>query len=134
MDSNRKLMTPEELRNELLNINISFCNYIDTFKKDFKESPEHLNNAVKYSNQLTEGFTKFYEQFNLLTEEALKKEDNQQQNQVNQDSNKIIIDNMIVKHLSYNMKNNLDKLKKKNEETINTIKMYENELIKIFGN
>ena len=64
MDSNRKLMTPEELRNELLNINISFCNYIDTFKQDFKESPEHLNNAMKYSNQLTEGFTKFYEQFN----------------------------------------------------------------------
>ena len=71
---------------------------------------------------------------NLLTEEALKKEDNQQQNQVNQGSNKIIIDNMIVKQLSYHMKNNLDKLKKKNEETTNTIKIYENELIKIFGN
>ena len=133
-DSNLKLMTPEELRNHLLNINISFCNYINSFNKDFDESPEPLNSAVKYSNQLTDGFTKFYQQFNLLTEEALKKEDNQKQNQINPGPNRITIDNMIVKQLTYTMKNNLIKLKKKNEETTNTIKMYDNELSKMIDN
>ena len=133
-DSNLKLMTPEELRNHLLNINRSFYNYINSFNKDFDESPEPLNSAVKYSNQLTDGFTKFYQQFNLLTEEALKKEDNPKQNQKNSGPNRIIIDNMIVKQLSYSIKNNIDKLKKKNEETNNTIKMYDNELSKMLEN
>jgi len=133
-DSNLKLMTPEELRKHLLSINISFCNYISSFNKEFDESPEPLNNAVKYSNQLTDDFTKFYQQFNLLTEEALKKEDNPKQNQKNSGPNRIIIDNMIVKQLSYSIKNNIDKLKKKNEETNNTIKMYENELSKMLEN
>ena len=133
-DSNLKLMTPEELRKHLLSINISFCNYISSFNKEFDESPEPLNNAVKYSNQLTDDFTKFYQQFNLLTEEALKKEDNPKQNQKNSGPNRIIIDNMIVKQLSYSIKNNIDKLKKKNEETNNTIKMYDNELSKMIEN
>ena len=133
-DSNLKLMTPEELRKHLLSINISFCNYISSFNKEFDESPEPLNNAVKYSNQLTDDFTKFYQQFNLLTEEALKKEDNLKQNQKNSGPNRIIIDNMIVKQLSYSIKNNIDKLKKKNEETNNTIKMYDNELSKMLEN
>ena len=133
-DSNLKLMTPEELRKHLLSINISFCNYIKSFNKEFDESPEPLNNAVKYSNQLTDDFTKFYQQFNLLTEEALKKEDNPKQNQKNSGPNRIIIDNMIVKQLSYSIKNNIDKLKKKNEETNNTIKMYDNELSKMLEN
>ena len=133
-DSNLKLMTPEELRKHLLSINISFCNYISSFNKEFDESPEPLNNAVKYSNQLTDDFTKFYQQFNLLTEEALKKEDNPKQNQKNSGPNRIIIDNMIVKQLSYSIKNNIDKLKKKNEETNNTIKMYDNELSKMLEN
>ena len=133
-DSNLKLMTPEELRKHLLSINISFCNYISSFNKEFDESPEPLNNAVKYSNQLTDDFTKFYQQFNLLTEEALKKEDNPKQNQKNSGPNRIIIDNMIVKQLSYSIKNNIDKLKKKNEETNNTIKMYDNELSKMLDN
>ena len=133
-NSNLKLMTPEELRKHLLSINISFCNYINSFNKEFDESPEPLNNAVKYSNQLTDDFTKFYQQFNLLTEEALKKEDNQKQNQINPGPNRITIDNMIVKQLTYTMKNNLIKLKKKNEETTNTIKMYDNELSKMIDN
>ena len=133
-DSNLKLMTPEELRKHLLSINISFCNYIISFNKEFDESPEPLNNAVKYSNQLTDEFTKFYQQFNLLTEEALKKEDNPKQKQTNSGPNRIIIDNMIVKQLSYSIKNNIDKLKKKNEETNNTIKMYDNELSKMLEN
>ena len=118
----------------LSSINISFCNYISSFNKEFDESPEPLNNALKYSNQLTDDFTKFYQQFNLLTEEALKKEDNPKQNQKNSGPNRIIIDNMIVKQLSYSIKNNIDKLKKKNEETNNTIKMYDNELSKMLEN
>ena len=134
-NSNQKLMTPEELRRKLLNINISFCNYINTFNHSFEDSPEPLNNAMKYSKVLTDEFTQFYQQFNLLTEEALKEEvkQNQNQNQISSPK-KIVIDNMTVKQILNTNRNNLDKLKRKNEETGETIKFYEDELKKIFEN
>ena len=134
-NSNQKLMTPEELRRKLLNINISFCNYINTFNHSFEDSPEPLNNAMKYSKVLTDEFTQFYQQFNILTEEALKEEvkQNQNQNQISSPK-KIVIDNMTVKQILNTNRNNLDKLKRKNEETSKTIKFYEDELKKIFEN
>ena len=134
-NSNQKLMTPEELRRKLLNINISFCNYINTFNHSFEDSPEPLNNAMKYSKVLTDEFTQFYQQFNILTEEALKEEvkQNQNQNQISSPK-KIVIDNMTVKQILNTNRNNLDKLKRKNEETSETIKFYEKELKKIFEN
>ena len=134
-NSNQKLMTPEELRRKLLNINISFCNYINTFNHSFEDSPEPLNNAMKYSKVLTDEFTQFYQQFNILTEEALKEEvkQNQNQNQISSPK-KIVIDNMTVKQILNTNRNNLDKLKRKNEETSKTIKFYEEELKKIFEN
>ena len=134
-NSNQKLMTPEELRRKLLNINISFCNYINTFNHSFEDSPEPLNNAMKYSKVLTDEFTQFYQQFNMLTEEALKEEvkQNQNQNQISSPK-KIVIDNMTVKQILNTNRNNLDKLKRKNEETSKTIKFYEDELKKIFEN
>ena len=132
-NSNQKLMTPEELRRKLLNINISFCNYINTFNHSFEDSPEPLNNAMKYSKVLTDEFTQFYQQFNILTEEALKEEVKQNQN-TNSAPKKILIDNLLVKHILNVNKNNLEKLKRKNEETSKTIKFYEDELKKIFEN
>ena len=134
-NSNQKLMTLEELRTKLLRINNSFCNYISTFNNNFEESPEPLNNAMKYSKELTDDFTQFYQQFNMLTEEALKEEvkQNQNQNQISSPK-KIVIDNMTVKQILNTNRNNLDKLKRKNEETSKTIKFYEDELKKIFEN
>ena len=134
-NSNQKLMTPEELRRKLLNINISFCNYINTFNHSFEDSPEPLNNAMKYSKVLTDEFTQFYQQFNILTEEALKEEvkQNQNQNQISSPK-KIVIDNMTVKQILNTNRNNLDKLKRKNEETGETIKFYEGQLKKMFEN
>ena len=126
-------MTPEELRRKLLNINISFCNYINTFNHSFEDSPEPLNNAMKYSKVLTDEFTQFYQQFNILTEEALKEEVKQNQNTTSAPK-KILIDNLLVKHILNVNKNNLEKLKRKNEETNKTIENHEKGLSKIFEN
>ena len=132
-NSNQKLMTLEELRTKLLRINNSFCNYISTFNNNFEESPEPLNNAMKYSKELTDDFTQFYQQFNMLTEEALKEEVKQNQN-TNSAPKKILIDNLLVKHILNANKNNLEKLKRKNEETNKTIENHSKELSKIFEN
>ena len=132
-NSNQKLMTLEELRTKLLRINNSFCNYISTFNNNFEESPEPLNNAMKYSKELTDDFTQFYQQFNMLTEEALKEEVKQNQN-TNSAPKKILIDNLLVKHILNVNKNNLEKLKRKNEETNKTIENHSKELSKIFEN
>ena len=132
-NSNQKLMTLEELRTKLLRINNSFCNYISTFNNNFEESPEPLNNAMKYSKELTDDFTQFYQQFNMLTEEALKEEVKQNQN-TNSAPKKILIDNLLVKRILNVNKNNLEKLKRKNEETNKTIENHSKELSKIFEN
>ena len=132
-NSNQKLMTLEELRTKLLRINNSFCNYISTFNNNFEESPEPLNNAMKYSKELTDDFTQFYQQFNMLTEEALKEEVKQNEN-TNSAPKKILIDNLLVKHILNVNKNNLEKLKRKNEETNKTIENHSKELSKIFEN
>ena len=129
-DSNLKLISPDELRKNLLNINNSFCNYIKSLNKDFDESPEHLNNSMKYSKELINEFTNFHKQFNLLSEEVLK--DNTNQKQKNSSPKEIIIENTVIKSFIETLKNNNDKLKKKNEETTNTIKGYENDIRKLF--
>ena len=129
-DSNLKLISHEELRKNLLNINNSFCNYIKSLNKDFDESPEHLNNSMKYSKELINEFTDFYKQFNLLSEEVLKDDANQKQK--NSSPKEIIIDNAVVKYYTESLKSSIDKLKRKNEETTNTIKGYENDVRKLF--
>ena len=83
---------------------------------------------MKYSKELTDDFTQFYQQFNMLTEEALKEEVKQNQN-TNSAPKKILIDNLLVKHILNVNKNNLEKLKRKNEETNKTIKNHEELLI-----
>ena len=129
-NSNLKLISHEELRKNLLNINNSFCNYIKSLNKDFDESPEHLNNSMKYSKELINEFTDFYKQFNLLSEEVLKDDTNQKQKISS--PKEIIIDNAVVKYYTESLKSSIDKLKRKNEETANTIKGYENDVRKLF--
>ena len=132
-NSNQKLMTLEELRTKLLRINNSFFFFLITFNNNFELLLELLNNAMKYSKELTDDFTQFYQQFNMLTEEALKEEVKQNQN-TNSAPKKILIDNLLVKHILNVNKNNLEKLKRKNEETNKTIENHSKELSKIFEN
>ena len=71
IESNSKIISPDKLKENLLTINISLCNYMKSLNQNFDESPESLNKTSKYSDQLIDEFTKFYEQFNILTDETL---------------------------------------------------------------
>ena len=128
IDSNTDIISPEQLKKNLLNINNSLCNYIKSLNQNFEESPELLNETSKYSDQLIDEFTKFYNQFNLLTETALKDNNNQKQTNSNLNPKSIVIDNKMVKSFSESIEKNLFILDKKNKETDNAIKNYEKEL------
>ena len=127
IESNSKIISPEQLKMNLLNINKSLCNYINSLNK----SPECLNETSKYSDQLIDGFTKFYDQFNILTEEALKDTTNQNQNNLSSAPKQIIIDYKIIKQFSNQIDKSLNKLKKKNNETDNVIQNYVKDLKEI---
>ncbi len=128
IDSNTDIISPEQLKKNLLNINNSLCNYIKSLNQNFEESPELLNETSKYSDQLIDEFTNFYNQFNLLTETALKDNNNQKQTNSNLNPKSIVIDNKMVKSFSESIEKNLFILDKKNKETDNAIKNYEKEL------
>ena len=128
IDSNTNIISPEQLKKNLLNINNSLCNYIKSLNQNFEESPELLNETSKYSDQLIDEFTNFYNQFNLLTETALKDNNNQKQTNPNLNPKSIVIDNKMVKSFSESIEKNLFILDKKNKETDNAIKNYEKEL------
>ena len=131
IDSNTNIISPEQLKKNLLNINNSLCNYIKSLNQNFEESPELLNETSKYSDQLIDEFTNFYNQFNLLTETALKDNNNQKQTNSNLNPKSIVIDNKMVKSFSESIEKNLFILDKKNKETDNAIKNYEKELIEL---
>ena len=128
IESNTKLMSPEQLKTNLLNINNYLCCYINSLNQNYDESPEHLNNTIKYSEKLMNEFTNFYEQFNKLTEEALIDNTNQKQNYISSNHKKIVIDNKMIKNLSDLYKNNLNKLESKNNDTKKAIQSFEEEL------
>ena len=128
IDSNTNIISPEQLKKNLLNINNSLCNYIKSLNQNFDESPELLNDTSKYSDQLINEFTNFYNQFNLLTETALKDNNNQKQTNSNLNPKSIVIDNKMVKSFSESIEKNLFILDKKNKETDIAIKNYEREL------
>ena len=128
IDSNTNIISPEQLKKNLLNINNSLCNYIKSLNQNFDESPELLNDTSKYSDQLINEFTNFYNQFNLLTEEALKDNNNQKQKNSSLNPKSIVIDNKMVKSFSESIGKNLFILDKKNKETDIAIKNYEREL------
>ena len=128
IDSNTNIRSPEQLKKNLLNINNSLCNYIKSLNQNFDESPELLNDTSKYSDQLINEFTNFYNQFNLLTETALKDNNNQKQTNSNLNPKSIVIDNKMVKSFSESIGKNLFILDKKNKETDIAIKNYEREL------
>ena len=128
IDSNSKLISPEQLKKNLLNINNSLCGYINSLNQNFDESPELLNNTTKYSDQLMNEFTNFYEQFNSLTEEFLNDKANQKQNNISSHPKAIVIDNKTIKHLSELYKNNLNNLVIKNNDTEKSIQYFEKDL------
>ena len=128
IDSNSKLISPEQLKKNLLNINNSLCGYINSLNQNFDESPELLNKTTKYSDQLMNEFTNFYEQFNSLTEEFLTDNTNQKQNNISSYPKAIVIDNKTIKHLSELYKNNLNNLVSKNNDTEKSIQYFEKDL------
>ena len=128
IDSNSKLISPEQLKKNLLNINNSLCGYINSLNQNFDESPELLNKTTKYSDQLMNEFTNFYEQFNSLTEEFLNDNTNQKQNNISSYPKAIVIDNKTIKHLSELYKNNLNNLVSKNNDTEKSIQYFEKDL------
>ena len=127
------LLTPEEMKKNLEEINNSFNNYMKSLIKDFDESPETLQESVKYSTELIDKFKEFNDKFNLLSDEALSNKTNQNQ-QTNStksnERNKVIVDNITVKELdelingeniklTKTIKENDEKIKKFNEELKN---------------
>ena len=128
IDSNSKIISSEQLKKNLLNINNSLCGYINSLNKNFDESPELLNNTIKYSDQLINEFTNFYNQFNLLTDEVLKDNTNQKQNNINSSSKRIVIDSKMIKNLSESYKNNLNNLVSKNADTEKYIQSFEKDI------
>ena len=127
------LLTPEEMKKNLEEINNSFNNYMKSLIKDFDESPETLQESVKYSTELIDKFKEFNDKFNLLSDEALlnKTNQNQQTNSTkSNERNKVIVDNITVKELdelingeniklTKTIKENDEKIKKFNEELKN---------------
>ena len=128
IESNSKIISPEQLKKNLLNINNSLCGYINSLNQNFDESPELLNKTTKYSDQLMNEFTNFYEQFNSLTEEFLNDNTNQKQNNISSHPKAIVIDNKTIKHLSELYKNNLNNLVSKNNDTEKSIQYFEKDL------
>ena len=127
-DSSQKLMSPEELRINLLNINNHFCKYIESLSEDFDKSPEYMNKSINCTKQIIDEFSKFHKQFNILHDKALN--NRTKQNQKDSSPKEIIVDNKIVKHLSNVIKNNLNNLKVKNDEYNKALVNYENEFNK----
>ena len=127
------LLTPEDMKKNLEEINNYFNNYMKSLIKDFDESPETLQESVKYSTELIDKFKEFNDKFNLLSDEALSNKTNQNQ-QTNStksnERNKVIVDNITVKELdelingeniklTKTIKENDEKIKKFNEELKN---------------
>ena len=74
-----KITELETFKNKANDVILSHEIRIKSLNKDFDESPEHLNNSMKYSKELINEFTNFHKQFNLLSEEVLKDNTNQKQ-------------------------------------------------------
>ena len=132
MDSNQELMSPEQLRQNLLGLNNNFCKYLQSLNQDFDKSPEQLDNSIKNSNNIIDEFTNFYNNFKLIKEKALNSEINPNKNQSNSPPKEIKISNTIVKGFKFTLKNSLDKLKTKNDEYSKLLINYENEYKKRF--
>ena len=128
---NQKLLTPEQLRDHFLNINKTFCNYIQSLNKDYEENPEYLNGTMKYSTELINEFSGFYQNFNNLFDKSLKESKNQ--NERNLQTKNILIDNKTTKCLSDILILNNNKLKKLNNETKEAISRYNEELNNILS-
>ena len=126
-----QILSPEEMKTNLENINNSFSKYLDSIIKDFDENPKSLEKSVGYSTELINSFKQFYNNFNLISDELLSNKQNieQQTNSSQQNRrNKIIIDNIIVKDINENVLKANDKLQKTIKDTDDKIKKYSEEM------
>ena len=133
----KELLSPQQLKSNLEKINGSFNNYINSLIQDFDENHECLQNSVQYSTELIDEFKKFYDHFNLLSEEILSNKANQNQpnnNNSNPSERKtIIMDNLCVKELGELIADRNNKLTKTNNENKEKIKKFNDELRELAG-
>ena len=124
--NNKQILSPEEMKNKIIKINNSFNNYIKSLTKDFDEDPNSYKNSCKFSSDLIDEFNQFYDNFNLLREEVLNKNNQNPQNNIIEPKEReiLIIDNIIVKDLK-------ESFIKKNINLTNSINENKNRIAKI---
>ena len=124
--NNKQILSPEEMKNKIININNSFNNYIMSLTKDFDKDPNSYKDSCKYSSELIEEFNQFYDNFNILREEVLTKNNQNPQNNNMEPKEKetLVIDNIIVKDLK-------ESFTKKNINLNNSINENKNRIAKI---
>ena len=124
--NNKQILSPEEMKNKIIKINNSFNNYITSLTKDFDKDPNSYKDSCKFSSELIEEFNQFYDNFNLLREEVLTKNNQNPQNNNMEPKEKetLVIDNFIVKDLK-------ESFTKKNINLNNSINENNNRIAKI---
>ena len=124
--NNKQILSPEEMKNKIIKINNSFNNYITSLTKDFDKDPNSYKDSCKYSSELIEEFNQFYDNFNILRDEVLTKNNQNPQNNNMEPKEKetLVIDNIIVKDLK-------ESLTKKNYNLNNSINENNNRIAKI---
>ena len=124
--NNKQILTAEEMKNKIIKINNSFNNYIKSLTKDFDEDPNSYKNSCKFSSDLIDEFNQFYDNFNLLREEVLNKNNqNPQNNNIEPNEREtLVIDNFIVKDLKESFtKKNINLTNSINENRIRIAKI-----------
>ena len=124
--NNKQILSPEEMKNKIIKINNTFNNYITSLTKDFDKDPNSYKDSCKFSSELIEEFNQFYDNFNLLREEVLTKNNQNPQNNNMEPKEKetLVIDNIIVKDLK-------ESFTKKNINLNNSINENNNRIAKI---
>ena len=124
-NQNEHILSPEEMKQNLEKINMTFNNYLKSLTKDFDNEPNSLKDSVKYSTELIDSFKQFYNQYNLLSEDILiKPNQNVENKNISNAKSEIIIDNMTVKGFEEKLIEDnfkLEKTLKENGEKYNKI-------------
>ena len=133
--NNKQILSAEEMKNKIIKINNSFNNYIKSLTKDFDEDPNSYKSSCKYSSELIDEFNQFYENFNLLREEVLSKNNQypQNNNMEPKERETVVIDNIIVKDLKESFAKKVINLKNSINDNNNRIDKINDDLIKILG-
>ena len=125
--NNKQILSAEEMKNKLIKINNSFNNYLISLTKDFDKDPNSYKDSCKYSSELIDEFNQFYDNFNILREEVLTKNNQNPQNNNMEPKERetLVIDNIIVKDLK-------ESFSKKTNNLNNSINENRNRIAKIY--